>query len=51
MAFGDVHTFSPTVINEVKLGFVRFRRERRSVDAFTRDWIQELGIQGLSPIR
>ena len=49
VAFGDVHTFTPTVINEVKLGFVRFRRERRSVDAFTRDWIQELGIKGLSP--
>ena len=49
LAFGDVHTFTPTLINEVKIGFVRFRRERRSVDAFTRDWIQELGIEGLSP--
>ena len=49
LAFGDVHTFTPTIINEVKLGFVRFRRERRSVDAFTRNWIQELGIEGLSP--
>ena len=49
LAFGNVHTFTPTVINEVKLGFVRFRRERRSVDAFTRNWIQELGIKGLSP--
>ena len=49
LALGDVHTFTPTLINEMKLGFVRFRRERRSVDAFTRNWIQELGIQGLSP--
>ena len=36
-------------INEVNVGFVRFRRERHSVDAFTRNWIQELGIKGLSP--
>jgi hypothetical protein len=49
LAVGDVHTFTPTVINEVNVGFVRFRRERRSVDAFTRDWIQELGIEGISP--
>ena len=33
----------------MNVGFVRFRRERRSVDAFTRDWIQELGIKGISP--
>jgi hypothetical protein len=49
LAVGDVHTFTPTVVNEVNVGFVRFRRERRSVDAFTRDWIQELGIEGISP--
>jgi len=49
LALGNVHTFSPTVINEVNVGFVRFRRERGSVDAFTRDWIHELGIKGISP--
>ena len=49
-ALGDVHSFSPTIINEVNIGFVRFRRERRSPDAFKRNWIQELGIKGLSPI-
>src|SRR4029453_12504450 len=49
LAVGDVHTFTPTIINEVNVGFVRFRRERRSVDAFTRDWIHELGIEGISP--
>jgi len=49
-AFGDVHTFSPTIFNEANLGFVRFRRERHSLDAFKRNWIQELGIKGLSPI-
>jgi len=49
-AIGDVHTFSPTIVNEFNLGFVRFRRERHSVDAFERNWIEELGIKGLSPI-
>jgi hypothetical protein len=48
IAVGDVHTFTPTLINELNVGFVRFHRERRSVDAFTRDWIEELGITGIS---
>ena len=49
LAAGNVHTFTPTTINEVNVGYVRFGRERHSVDAFTRNWIQELGIRGLSP--
>ena len=49
LAFGNAHSFTPTTINEVNIGFVQFRRERRSVDAFTRNWIQELGIKGISP--
>jgi hypothetical protein len=49
-ALGDVHSFSPTITNEANLGLVRFRRERHSPDAFKRNWIQELGIEGLSPI-
>jgi hypothetical protein len=49
-AIGDVHTFSPTIFNELNLGFVSFRRERNSLDAFKRNWIEELGIKGLSPI-
>ena len=49
-AVGDVHTFSPTTVNEFNLGFVRFSRERHSLDAFKRNWIEELGIKGLSPI-
>jgi len=49
-AVGDIHSFSPRITNEANLGFVRFRRERHSTDAFQRNWIQELGIQGLSPI-
>ena len=49
-AIGDVHTFSPTIVNELNIGFVGFRRERHSLDAFKRNWIEELGIKGLSPI-
>jgi outer membrane receptor protein involved in Fe transport len=49
-AIGDVHTFSPTMVNELNVGFVRFERERHSTDAFKRNWIEELGIKGLSPI-
>ena len=37
------------MFNQVNIGFTQFRRERRSVDAFTRNWIQELGIKGFSP--
>ncbi|MEO7653784.1 MAG: carboxypeptidase regulatory-like domain-containing protein [Bryobacteraceae bacterium] len=46
-AVGLTHIFSPTIINESNIGYVRFRRERRSIDAFTRDWITELGIKGV----
>ena len=49
LALGNAHSFTPTTINELNIGFVQFRRERRSVDAFTRNWIQELGIKGISP--
>ena len=49
LAVGDVHTFTPTLVNELNTGFVRFRRDRHSLDAFKRNWIQELGINGLSP--
>ena len=49
LALGNAHSFTPTTINEVNIGFVQFRRERRSVDAFTRNWVQELGINGFSP--
>ena len=48
-AAGDIHTFSPRIVNEFNLGFVRFRRERHSLDAFKRNWVEELGIKGLSP--
>ncbi len=44
---GDTHVFSPTVINELNLGFVRFNRDRTSQDAFKRNWLKDLGIQGI----
>jgi hypothetical protein len=46
-ALGDVHIFTPTIINEANIGYVRFRRERHSTDAFRRNWIEELGIKGV----
>src|SRR4030095_4028520 len=46
----SVHTVSPTIFNELNLGLVRFRRERHSLDALKRNWIEELGIKGISPI-
>ena len=49
-AAGNVHTFTPSMVNEINIGFVRFRRQRNSVDAFHRNWVQELGIKGLYPI-
>jgi Carboxypeptidase regulatory-like domain/TonB dependent receptor-like, beta-barrel len=49
LAAGNVHSFTSTTINELNVGYVRFGRERHSVDAFTRNWIQELGIRGVSP--
>ena len=48
-AFGNVHIFSPAVINEANVGYVRFRRERHSTDSYKRNWIQELGIKGYTP--
>lgn len=47
IALGDTHVFSPTLINEFNAGFVRFRRDRNSADAGTRNWLKELGIQGV----
>ena len=49
LALGNAHSFTPTTINELNIEFVQFRRERRSFHAFTRNWIQESGIKGISP--
>lgn len=46
---GLTHTFSPTVINETLVGYVRFRRDRTTQDSGLRNWAQELGIRGFAP--
>ncbi|HYM09707.1 MAG TPA: carboxypeptidase regulatory-like domain-containing protein, partial [Bryobacterales bacterium] len=45
-ALGDIHTFSPTIVNEANVGYVRFRRERHSQDSGKINWVQQLGIKG-----
>jgi outer membrane receptor protein involved in Fe transport len=49
LALGHAHTFGGTMFNQLNVGYTRFQRKRGSVDAFTRDWISELGIKGISP--
>ncbi|MCC6586828.1 MAG: TonB-dependent receptor [Bryobacterales bacterium] len=44
---GDTHIFSSRIVNEVNVGFVRMNRIRNSDDSFKRDWVKELGIQGV----
>lgn len=44
---GDTHIFSPSIVNEFNVGFVRMNRIRNSADSFERDWVKELGIQGI----
>ena len=46
-AVGDTHVFSSSIVNELNLGFVRMNRIRNSDDSFKRDWVKELGIQGI----
>ena len=48
-SIGLTHTFSPTVLNETLIGYVRFSRDRVSQDAGQRNWVEELGIRGFSP--
>ncbi len=44
---GDTHVFSPAIVNEINLGFVRMNRVRNSADSFGRNWVEELGIKGV----
>lgn len=46
-AIGDTHVFSNSIVNELNVGFVRMNRIRNSDDSFKRDWVKELGIQGI----
>jgi hypothetical protein len=48
-SIGWTRTFSPTVVNEALVGYVRFRRDRATQDSGIRNWAQELGIQGFAP--
>ncbi|HYO83522.1 MAG TPA: TonB-dependent receptor [Bryobacteraceae bacterium] len=43
----ETHTFSSTVVNELRLGYARLRLERLSENAFRRDIVGELGIPGV----
>jgi hypothetical protein len=44
---GNTHLFSTSIINEANIGFVRMNRIRNSADSYQRNWIEELGIQGI----
>jgi hypothetical protein len=43
----ETHTFSPVVVNELRLGFARLRLERLSENAYKRDVVSELGVPGV----
>lgn len=48
IAAGDIHIFNSSIINELNVGFVRFRRNRLSEDAFKTDRVKEIGIRGIA---
>ena len=47
MAISETHIFSPSKINEVRLGFNR-RMETRTPPGINENWAQQLGIPGVS---
>ncbi|MFN0165723.1 MAG: carboxypeptidase regulatory-like domain-containing protein [Bryobacteraceae bacterium] len=47
LSLGDTHLVSSNIVNEFNAGFVRMNRTRNSADSFVRDWVKELGIQGI----
>ncbi len=47
LTLGDTHLVTPNIVNEFSTGFVRMNRTRNSSDSFVRDWVKELGIQGI----
>ncbi len=47
ISLGVTRTITPTIVNELVLGYVRFRRNRISEASGLRDWVQELGIRGV----
>lgn len=48
-SIGVTRIFTPTIVNETLVGYVRFRRDRVSQDSERRNWVQELGIRGFVP--
>ncbi|MGH9658298.1 MAG: TonB-dependent receptor domain-containing protein, partial [Bryobacteraceae bacterium] len=44
----DPHAFSPTMINEIRLG-ANHRKESRAAFGLNENWGQQLGIPGISP--
>ncbi|MBM3736632.1 MAG: TonB-dependent receptor [Acidobacteria bacterium] len=47
LTLGNTYLITPRVVNEFSTGFVRMNRTRNSADSFRRNWVQELGIQGI----
>jgi hypothetical protein len=45
----DTYTFSPTLINEFRVGFNR-RKTTKTPDAFDQDWAKQLGIPGVNGV-
>ncbi len=45
---GNTAVFTPHIVNETNLGFVRFTRRRGSQAANVNNYVEELGIQGLA---
>ena len=48
VVISDTHMFSPTVINEIRLG-ANHRKESRDAFGLNENWGQQLGIPGISP--
>jgi len=47
LTLSDVHTFGPTLVNEFKFGVIRFYESDLQDNAYGKDWIAQLGIQGV----
>ncbi|MFN7925800.1 MAG: carboxypeptidase-like regulatory domain-containing protein, partial [Bryobacteraceae bacterium] len=47
----NIHTFSPSIVNEFRFGYTQFNNDQKRFYAFKRDVTKELGIIGLnSPV-
>lgn len=47
LTISDVHTFTPSLLNEFKFGVVRVYESDLQQNAYGQDWISELGIPGV----